>query len=120
MSQKLLDISDLSVALPEGSDRKFAVKNMNLTLHSGETVCVVGESGSGKSLTARAVMGLLPAPHVRVHSGQILFEKEDITKMNYEKLRGLRGSEISMIFKVWGVQVQSKNRTKICVKTRSR
>jgi len=98
MSQKLLDISDLSVALPEGSDRKFAVKNMNLTLHSGETVCVVGESGSGKSLTARAVMGLLPAPHVRVHSGQILFEKEDITKMNYEKLRGLRGSEISMIF----------------------
>ena len=71
---------------------------MNLTLALVKRCLRCWESGSGKSLTARAVMGLLPAPHVRVHSGQILFEKEDITKMNYEKLRGLRGSEISMIF----------------------
>jgi peptide/nickel transport system ATP-binding protein len=55
-------------------------KDINLELNAGETVCVVGESGSGKSLTARAVMGLLPAPHVRVGKGEIIFAGEDLTK----------------------------------------
>lgn len=98
MTKKLLSIKDLSILLPEGSDRKFAIQNVNLELKAGETVCVVGESGSGKSLTAKAIMGLLPAPHVRVGSGEILFNGEDLVKVNYERLRQLRGSEISMIF----------------------
>ena len=98
MTQKLLSINDLSILLPPGADRHYAVQDIGLELHSGETVCVVGESGSGKSLTARAVMGLLPAPHVRVDKGEIFFGGEDITKVSYERLRGLRGSEISMIF----------------------
>ena len=66
MTKKLLSISDLSILLPTGADRQYAVQDIDLELSAGETVCVVGESGSGKSLTARAVMGLLPAPHVRV------------------------------------------------------
>ena len=98
MTQKLLSINDLSILLPTGADRQYAVQDIGLELHAGETVCVVGESGSGKSLTARAVMGLLPAPHVRVDRGEIIFGDEDITKVSYERLRGLRGSEISMIF----------------------
>ena len=98
MTENLLTIKDLNVALPEGSDRKFAVQNINLNIKAGETVCVVGESGSGKSLTARAVMGLLPAPHVRVVKGEIIFGKKDLVKVNYETLRQIRGSEISMIF----------------------
>ena len=61
-------------------------------------MCIVGESGSGKSLTARAVMGLLPAPHVRVEKGEINFDGEDIVKISYDRLREIRGSEISMIF----------------------
>ena len=60
MKNLLLSIDDLSILLPEGSDRDFAVQGASLKLHAGETVCIVGESGSGKSLTARAVMGLLP------------------------------------------------------------
>jgi len=98
MKNLLLSINDLSILLPEGSDRQYAVQNADLKLHAGETVCVVGESGSGKSLTARAVMGLLPAPHVRVGSGEIMFGGQDITKVSNERLREMRGSEISMIF----------------------
>ena len=98
MTKKLLSISDLSILLPTGADRQYAVQDIDLELNAGETVCVVGESGSGKSLTARAVMGLLPAPHVRVGKGEIIFGAEDLTKVTYERLRELRGSEISMIF----------------------
>ena len=98
MKNQLLAINDLSILLPEGSDRTHAVQHVDLDLHSGETVCVVGESGSGKSLTARAVMGLLPAPHVRIGHGEIIFDGEDITKVSSERMRELRGSEISMIF----------------------
>jgi peptide/nickel transport system ATP-binding protein len=98
MTKKLLSINDLSILLPTGADRQYAVQDIDLELNAGETVCVVGESGSGKSLTARAVMGLLPAPHVRVGKGEIIFGGEDLTKVTYERLRELRGSEISMIF----------------------
>ncbi|MDB2498232.1 ABC transporter ATP-binding protein [Alphaproteobacteria bacterium] len=98
MTKKLLSINDLSILLPTGADRQYAVQDIDLELNAGETVCVVGESGSGKSLTARAVMGLLPAPHVRVGKGEIIFGGKDLTKVTYERLRELRGSEISMIF----------------------
>ena len=98
MTKPLLTIKDLSVSLPEGADRTFAIEDVNLTLKAGETLCVVGESGSGKSLTAKAIMGLLPAPPVKVTSGSINFEEEDLVKVSYERLRQIRGSEISMIF----------------------
>ena len=48
MKENLLSIKDLYVILPEGSDRQYAVQNIDLDIKSGETVCVVGESGSGK------------------------------------------------------------------------
>jgi peptide/nickel transport system ATP-binding protein len=98
LSDKLLDITGLTIQLPAGAERQFAVENVNLELAHGETLCVVGESGSGKSLTGRAIMGLLPAPHVQVTKGSILFNGEDVTKASYNRLRQIRGSEISMIF----------------------
>ena len=98
MKHKLLDINDLFIKLPVGADREYAVQKVDLELAQGETLCVVGESGSGKSLTARAVMGLLPAPHVQVSNGEINFNGEDVTKASYDRLRDIRGSEISMIF----------------------
>ena len=112
MTKPLLTIKDLSVLLPEGADRTFAIKDVNLTLKAGETLCVVGESGSGKSLTAKAIMGLLPAPHVKVNSGSIDFEDEDLVKVSYERLRQIRGSEISMIFREFCIF--SLNYSKIC------
>jgi peptide/nickel transport system ATP-binding protein len=56
----VLDIQHLTVRLPHGADRADAVEDVTITVGAGEIVCVVGESGSGKSVTAQAVMGLLP------------------------------------------------------------
>tara|TARA_B100000214_G_scaffold249141_1_gene183038 strand:+ start:29 stop:1660 length:1632 start_codon:yes stop_codon:yes gene_type:complete len=98
LSTNLLTITDLAIELPTGSDRQYAVRKVNLRLAPKETLCVVGESGSGKSLTARAIMGLLPAPHVKITEGCINFNGEDLTKVSYEHMRQIRGSEISMIF----------------------
>ena len=98
MTDTLLKISNLDIALPEGSERDLAVENLSLDLSPGETLCIVGESGSGKSLTARALMGLLPAPHVRISQGNIEFCGENLTLSTEPRMRQIRGSEISMIF----------------------
>ena len=71
----------------------LAVQKLDLDLLSGETLCIVGESGSGKSLTARSVMGLLPALHVCVDRGSIDFLGEEITSITDERLRDIRGNE---------------------------
>lgn len=94
----LLDIRNLSVKLPAGAERAHAVEEVSFSLHNNEILCVVGESGSGKSITARAVMGLLPAPHVAVADGKIKFNGEDLTTAPESRMREVRGGEISMIF----------------------
>jgi peptide/nickel transport system ATP-binding protein len=98
LTDSLLTISNLDIALPEGSERTLAVESLSVDLAPGETLCIVGESGSGKSLTARALMGLLPAPHVKVSRGAIDFCGEDLTQVSERRLREIRGSEISMVF----------------------
>ena len=56
----ILVLDDVSVKLPAGGDRSHAMANVALTLAANEILCVVGESGSGKSMTANAIMRLLP------------------------------------------------------------
>src|SRR6056297_419975 len=97
MSAPILDVRGLSIALPGGADRAHAVSRLDLALHAGEITCVVGESGSGKSLTARAVMGLLP-PQVRATEGTIMFEGRDLLSLPPEERRLLRGDRMAMIF----------------------
>ena len=94
----LLEIRNLHICLPAGSERQHAVEAVNLDLAENEILCIVGESGSGKSLTARAVMGLLPKPHVRVVDGSIHMDGEDLVAASEARLREIRGSAISMIF----------------------
>jgi peptide/nickel transport system ATP-binding protein len=94
----VLEIRGLHVDLPVDGDRPYAVEAVDLVLHRNEILCLVGESGSGKSLTARAVMGLLPAPRVFASAGQIWFGGEDLLAVSEARLREVRGSEISMIF----------------------
>ena len=97
MSTPVLAVNDLSVALPTGADRSHALQNISLTLNAGETLCVVGESGSGKSVLAMAVMGLL-ARELRVTAGSVLLQNESLLKANEERMRGLRGRAMGMVF----------------------
>ncbi|MDQ8731585.1 ABC transporter ATP-binding protein [Bradyrhizobium sp. LHD-71] len=93
----LLDIRDLSVALPRGSDRRYAVENAVLTIARGETVCVVGESGSGKSVLAQATMGLLPET-LPITGGTITFDGQRLSGLSESRYRQIRGPQIGMIF----------------------
>ena len=93
----LLTVENLTVALPPGGDRPHAVEDITLSVNAGEILCVVGESGSGKSITANAVMGLLPKG-LPVTSGRIVFEGQDLLPLGAEAMRRLRGARVSMIF----------------------
>jgi peptide/nickel transport system ATP-binding protein len=93
----ILQVEDLTIALPEGGDRRTAVQKVSFTVGRGEIVCLVGESGSGKSVIAQCVMGLLPR-QLPVLSGRILLQGEDITRAPLARLRELRATRMSMIF----------------------
>src|SRR5690606_40697992 len=93
-----LDINGLTIDLPKGTDRQHAVLDFSMTVSPNEVVCIIGESGSGKSMTARAIMGLLPQPHVRVSAGSIVFKGKDLIKASDTELRRIRGKDIAMIF----------------------
>ncbi len=93
----ILQVEDLSIALPAGSDRASAVRKVSFTVGRGEIVCLVGESGSGKSVIAQGVMGLLPK-QLPITAGRILLQGEDITQAPLSRLRELRATRMSMIF----------------------
>ncbi|OFW97640.1 MAG: microcin ABC transporter ATP-binding protein [Alphaproteobacteria bacterium RIFCSPHIGHO2_12_FULL_66_14] len=93
----VLEVRNLSVALPSGADRALAVEKVSFTVNPGEIVCLVGESGSGKSVIAFTVMGLL-AKALKPTSGEILLEGENILAADESRLRELRCTRMSMIF----------------------
>src|SRR5579864_501952 len=92
-----VSIKNLRIALPKGAERPFAVDGVSLDLRPGKILCVVGESGSGKSMCAHALLGLLPE-NVKAEAGQILFEGEDLLKLDDAGWRKLRGRHIAMVF----------------------
>ncbi|MCX7326248.1 MAG: ABC transporter ATP-binding protein [Hyphomicrobiales bacterium] len=98
MADPVLVIDNLFVQLPRGADRVHAVEGVSLAVNPGEILCVVGESGSGKSVTAQAVMGLLPKGQLTRGGGRIILEGEDISDVSMDRLRDLRGSRMAMIF----------------------
>jgi len=94
----ILSIENLNVRLPGKGDRHYAAEGIALTVNAREVVCIVGESGSGKSVTASAVMGLLPRDVLTLESGRIMLAGEDITHASRASLRTLRGNRMAMIF----------------------
>ena len=98
MTNKLLEIQDLSVQFytPEGIVQ--AVDGISFDLAAGETLGLVGESGCGKSVTSLSILGLIASPPGKIKSGHIRFENQNLLALGSEALRRTRGREISMIF----------------------
>ncbi|MEL6691080.1 MAG: ABC transporter ATP-binding protein [Pseudomonadota bacterium] len=93
----ILEIKNLSIELPKGSDRKYAVNDVSLTLHRGEILCVVGESGSGKSVMTSAIMNDVPG-RLTISQGDVIFDGMDMLRMPDKELNEIRGARISMIY----------------------
>ncbi|WP_180900556.1 dipeptide ABC transporter ATP-binding protein [Martelella soudanensis] len=93
----VLTVENLTVALPAAADRKHAISDISFTLDAGEILCIVGESGSGKSVTANAVMGLLP-PALKIESGKIRLHDREIRDLSATERARLNGRVVSMIF----------------------
>lgn len=93
----ILEIRDLHVTFRTGAGPVKAVDGVTLELCRGETVAMVGESGAGKSVTALAVLGLLPERHTE-RSGRIVFDGRNIGDLDRTGLQRLRGNRIAMVF----------------------
>ena len=98
MTKPLMRLRDLRVEFDTRHGRVTALSGISLDVMPGETLGIVGESGCGKSITALAMMGLVPNPPGHVTGGSILFQGEDITRAPAKRMRKLRGGEIAMIF----------------------
>jgi peptide/nickel transport system ATP-binding protein len=92
----LLQVQDLSVELQTHRGPAYAVRDVSFTLERGDTLGLIGESGCGKSITAMALLGLLPE-NARV-TGSILFEGKELVGRSERDMCALRGDRIGMIF----------------------
>ncbi len=98
MSQPLLEVRNLHTYLHPGREVVKAVDDVSFSIPKGETFCLVGESGSGKSISALSVIRLLPYGLASHPKGEILFNGQDLLKVQESDLRNIRGSQIAMIF----------------------
>jgi oligopeptide/dipeptide ABC transporter ATP-binding protein len=93
----LLEIDDLKVEFPSAGGLVKAVDGISYTVDAGETVALVGESGCGKSMSALAVLGLVPSPG-RVVGGAVRFAGRDLLDLPEDRIALVRGRQIAMIF----------------------
>src|SRR6516165_1937099 len=94
----LIEINDLNVQFATLQGTVRAVEGLSYSVYPGEMVAIVGESGSGKSVSALAVMRLLPAGTARIPKGSIRFDGRELLGLSDEDMRRIRGREIAMIF----------------------
>jgi peptide/nickel transport system ATP-binding protein len=95
---KLLEVRDLQVEFKTRRGTALVLNGVDFELNAGETLCVVGESGCGKSMTALALLRLIPTPPGRISDGQVRFQQEDLLAASEARMREVRGNRISMIF----------------------
>jgi peptide/nickel transport system ATP-binding protein len=97
-AEPVLEIEDLHVHFVTSHGTVRAVEGLSYAVRPGEMVAIVGESGSGKSVSALAVMRLLPPNTARIMNGSIRFEGRSLLNLDEEEMRKIRGRNISMIF----------------------
>ena len=98
MEKVALEIKNLSVDFDVRGRTVNAVSDVSWNVKKGETLAIVGESGSGKSVSALAILKLIPNPPGKITSGSIFFEGKNIVKTSDTEIRNIRGKKISMIF----------------------
>ena len=92
-----LSVRDLKISFRTSNGKVQAVRNISFDLAKGETLAVVGESGSGKSVTSKAILGIQAANAI-TESGEIIYDGQDLLKIDEEAFHKIRGDKIAMIF----------------------
>ncbi|MCF0229722.1 MAG: ABC transporter ATP-binding protein [Parasporobacterium sp.] len=98
MSEKLLEVKDLTVQFNTTPGIVRAVNGVSFDLESGDVLGMVGETGAGKSTTALSILRLIPNPPGKIPCGEILFQGQDLLKVSEAEMRKIRGGDIAMIF----------------------
>lgn len=99
MNQPLLQVRDLRVSFHTYAGEVRAVRGVSFDLNRGETLAFVGESGCGKTVTAKAVMRLLPKGFAQIEPGsKVIYDGQDVLAMNKRQLMAYRGEQVGMIF----------------------
>lgn len=96
--KKVLEIENLRIEFKVRQGIASVLHGLDLFLRRGETLGIVGESGCGKSITALAVMQLIPMPPGKITSGKVFLNQENLLLASERRMREVRGKEISMIF----------------------
>lgn len=94
----LLEVKNLTTSFFTADGELRAVDGVSFEIEEGKTMGLVGESGCGKSVTALSIMRLIPSPPGKIVGGEILLRGRDLLKLDREKMRKVRGNEISMVF----------------------
>ena len=94
----LLEVKDLRTYFYTYEGVVKAVDGISYEVEEGETLAIVGESGCGKSVGALSLMRLIPDPPGKIMDGEILFDGEDVLKVNPDDMREIRGGKMSMVF----------------------
>jgi peptide/nickel transport system ATP-binding protein len=98
VGEPLLSVEGLCVEFRGARGVARVLNGVSLSVAAGETLGIVGESGSGKSMTALAILRLVPDPPGRIGAGRVLFRGEDLLQASTPRMREIRGNKISMIF----------------------
>ncbi|MFA7126209.1 MAG: ATP-binding cassette domain-containing protein, partial [Bacilli bacterium] len=95
--EKKLEVKNLQISFRTQGGILKAVRDISFDLYKGETLAIVGESGSGKSVTSKAIIGILAGNSI-VEGGEILYDGQDLLKINEDDFHKIRGDKIAMIF----------------------
>ena len=94
----MLSVQDLKVYFVSDSTVARALDGASYEIRTGETVCLVGESGCGKTVSALAILGIVPQPPGKVMGGKILFNSQNLLDLDEEEMQKIRGNRIAMVF----------------------
>ena len=98
MAPKILEVKDLVTHFHTHEGVVHAVNGVSFHVEEGETLGIVGESGCGKSVSVLSVMRLLPQPPAEVQASSVMFGQQELTTLEEDEMREIRGSQIAMIF----------------------